>query len=177
MKELTTIPPEVAALIPKMQLEVTQDNVSDYSEIILKLQAQLKKCPKIKETDNMKEHPAVFHYFCGATDIYICEYDRKEDMFGFAILGGDLDNSEWGYFNLRELTSIPQLNIDFNIKKQSIEKALHTAYPDRYPQPPSRSNLITLMNNKAKRIKYWAIYLIMLLKNKLNTIKKDKENK
>jgi hypothetical protein len=54
----------------------------------------------------MEEHPAVFHYFFGETDIYICEYDRNEIMFGYSILNGDLEMSEWGYFNLQELTSI-----------------------------------------------------------------------
>jgi len=33
-------------------------------------------------------------------------------MFGFAILGGDIEMSEWGYFSLPELTGIAPLNID-----------------------------------------------------------------
>jgi len=101
MEEFTTIPPEVAVLIPVMQLKATIENVREYSDCIKRLKTRLEECPKIKETDNLKEHPAIFHYFYGTTDIFICEYDRKEDMFGFAILNGDLDNSEWGYFNRR----------------------------------------------------------------------------
>jgi len=141
MEELKEIPIEVAALIPKAQLEFTRENLKEFSEAILRLQTQLEKCPKIKETDSMKEHPAVFHYFCGSTDFYICEYDRKEDMFGFAILGGDHENSEWGYFNLKELTSIAPLNIDYYFEEQSIEAALYTAYPDYYERPKSLSPL------------------------------------
>ena len=95
MKVLNSIPPEVAALIPKTQLEFTKENLIEYSNAILRLQAQLKKCPRIKETDKMKEHPAIFHYFFGETGIYICEYDRKEDMFGFVILNSDIFNSEF----------------------------------------------------------------------------------
>jgi len=158
MRVLKTIPPEVAVLIPGMQLEFTKENLEEFSDAMLRLQAQLEKCPKIKETDGMKEHPAIFHYFCGGTDIFICEYDRKEDMFGFAILNGDLDNSEWGYFNLRELTGIKPLNIDYYFAEQSIEAALYTAYPDYYPKPKSLSTLRTLMKKLSKRIKRWSIY-------------------
>jgi len=139
MEVLKTIPPEVAALIPRIQLEFTGENLGEFSDAILRLQAQLQKCPKIKETDGMEEHPAVFHYFCGGTDIYICEYDHKNDMFGFAILGGDLGNSEWGYFSLQELTGIAPLNIDYHFEEQSIEAALYTAYPEYYKKPESLS--------------------------------------
>jgi len=57
MEEIKTIPPEVAALIPKMQLEATEENTIEFSDCIARLQSQLKKCPKIMGTDSMKEHP------------------------------------------------------------------------------------------------------------------------
>jgi hypothetical protein len=153
MDEFTTIPPEVAVLIPVMQLKATRENVREYSDCIIKLKTQLEKCPKIKETDNMKEHPAIFHYFCDGVDIYICEYDRKENMFGYAIIGGDLNNAEWGYFNLSELTGSPFLNIDYSFEKQSIESALYTAYPDYYPKPSSRSVFKKIISILAQCIK------------------------
>jgi len=160
MKVLKTIPPEVAALIPKMQLEFTRENLREFSDAILRLQARLRKCPGIRKTDGMEEHPAVFHYFCGSTDFYICEYDRKELMFGFAILNGDLEMSEWGYFSLPDLTGIAPLNIDYYFAKQSIEAALYTAYPDFYPKPQPQSTLRTLMKKLVKRIKRLPIYQI-----------------
>jgi hypothetical protein len=58
-------------------------------------------------------------------------------MFGYAILGGDLHNSEWGYFLLSDLTKIPQYNIDYHLQEQSIEAALYTAYPNYFRKPPS----------------------------------------
>jgi len=158
MKELKTIPPEVASLIPKIQLEITRENLLEFSDAILRLQAQLRKCPRIKETDKMKEHPAIFHYFYESTDIYICEYDRINEMFGFAILGGDLEMSEWGYFSLQELTSIAPLNIDYYFAEQSIEAALYTAYPDYYKRPESLSIFSILMKKLEKKIKRWPIY-------------------
>ena len=132
-----TVQPEVAALIPVDQLKITIVNFQEFAEAIEELQNQLAKCPNIGETDGMKEHPAIFHYFYGGTDIFICEYDRKNEMFGYAILGGDLDNSEWGYFHLPDLTKIPQFNIDYHFEEQSIETALYTAYPEHFKKPDS----------------------------------------
>jgi len=129
LNELKTIPAEVAAIIPLAQLMITKNNLSAYQDGIERLTLRLQNCPNIGETDNMKEHPAVFHYFYASTDFYICEYDRKKRMFGYAILNGDLDNSEWGYFAVSDLTNIPQLNIDYHFEEQSIEAALYTKYP------------------------------------------------
>lgn len=58
-------------------------------------------------------------------------------MFGYAILGGDLYNSEWGYFNLPEITSISLLNIDYHFEEQSIEVALFLKYPEYFKRPES----------------------------------------
>jgi hypothetical protein len=137
MENLKSIPPAVAALIPAVQLKITKGNLQEFSDGVLSLQAQLEKCPNIRETDGTKEHPAIFHYFFGSTDIYICEYDRDDYMFGFAILGGDLHNSEWGYFLLSDLTAIPQYNIDYHFQEQSIEAALYNSYPEYYKKPQS----------------------------------------
>jgi hypothetical protein len=137
METLTTIPAAVAALIPAAQLKVTKSSLREYSEAIQRLEETLKKCPNIGATDNMKEHPAIFHYFYGSTDIFICEYDKKDLMFGYAILGGDLANSEWGYFRRSELTAIQQYNIDYHFEEQSIEAALYSLYPKHFKKPPS----------------------------------------
>ena len=137
MKTLTIIPAEVAALIPVAQLEITKNNLQEFSEALQRFEASLKKCPNIGETDNLNEHPAIFHYFYGSTDIFICEYDRNNKMFGYGILNADLDNSEWGYFNLPDITNIPKFNIDYHFEEQSIEAALYTAYPEFFKKPLS----------------------------------------
>jgi len=137
METIKSIPPEVAALIPRVQLKITRGNLREFSDSILRLKSQLEKCPKIRKTNGMKEHPAIFHYFHGSTDIYICEFDGKDYMFGYAILGGDLGNSEWGYFDLAELTRNWQTNIDYHFPDQSIEAALYTAYPKHFKKPQS----------------------------------------
>ena len=127
-----TIPPAVAALIPNDQLYITKSVIGVYQFAVKRLEIALQLCPKIGATDGAKEHPAIFHYFYGSTDIYICEYDGEDLMFGYTILNGDLQNAEWGYTSLSEITKIPQLNIDYHFPVQTIEAALYKAYPDHY---------------------------------------------
>jgi hypothetical protein len=137
METMNTIPAAVSALIPKAQLKVTKENLKEYPEALLHLADLLEKCPNTSDTDGINEHPAIFHYFYGGTDIFICEYDRKKTMFGYGILGYDLENSEWGYFNLSDITSNPKLNIDYFFAEQSIEAALYKAYPNYFKKPKS----------------------------------------
>ena len=132
---LRQTPDEVASLIPVEHLEVTKMTLSEFQDTILRLEIQLSKCPYIGETDGMKEHPLIFHYFCGSSDFFIYEYDRKNLMFGYAILGGDFYNSEWGYYNLSDLTSIRLLNINYHFAEHSIETALYFVYPKYFKKP------------------------------------------
>ena len=110
----------------------------EYSGAIERLEASLRKCPKIGETDGMKEHPAIFHYFFGGHDFYICEYDPQIGrMFGYSVCNEDLENSGWGYFNVSEFAQTRLINIDYHFQEQSIEAALYTKYPKYYKKPQS----------------------------------------
>ena len=136
METLTAIPAAVAAIIPAAQLAATRSNLQAYSVEIERIEALLKICPRLGETDGMKEHPVVFHYFFGGTDIYICEYSPEARlMFGYTILCGDLENSEFGYIDLEELFQMSLLNLDYHFKEQSIEEALYSTYPDYFQKP------------------------------------------
>jgi hypothetical protein len=137
MQTILTTAHKVAPLIPHGQYAVTIEHIKAFEEVLIRLEKQLEKCPKLRETDGMKEHPAIFHYFCRATDIYVCEYDREDTLFGFTILNGDLDNSEWGYTSLSEITGIPVMNIDYHFEEQSIEAARYLQYPHHFKKPAS----------------------------------------
>jgi hypothetical protein len=137
MQTIMTTAHKVAALIPHAQYTVTIEHREAFEEALLRLEKQLEKCPKLRATDGMKEHPAIFHYFCGGTDIYICEFDGQDTMFGYTILNGDLFNSEWGYTSLSEITAIPLMNIDYHFEEQSIEAALYRQYPSHFKKPAS----------------------------------------
>jgi len=71
--------------------------------------AELAKLPKFYSTEGVpfKEKLIVMHFFIGGCDWYVTEYSQEEKcFFGFAVLNGDLDNAEWGYFSLEELCSL-----------------------------------------------------------------------
>jgi hypothetical protein len=150
MRKTIVINTAVAALIPIGQLRVTEYNPEAFADSLEQLEATLNSCPNIGETDGMytqprngetkvpllKEHPAMFHYFYGGSDIFICEYDRKDVMFGFAIFG-DVQESEFGYFRLSDLTAAPLLNIDYHFEEQTIEAARYKMYPKYFKNPKS----------------------------------------
>lgn len=142
MERLIEVPALVEAIIPAKQLIFIKSNILEYSDEMRHLEKLLSECPKLGETDTMvvsevREHPCMFHYFFGSSDFFICEYDGKNEMFGFTILNGDLENSEWGYLRKSELFKIKYLDIDLHIKEQSIEAALYTMYPNYYKKPQS----------------------------------------
>jgi hypothetical protein len=142
MQQAITTAHKAAALIPHGQYAATVEHIEAFEEALERLEEQLKKCPKLRATDGMnrtlvREHPAILHYFCGATDIYICEFDGEDTMFGFTILNGDLDNAEWGYTSLSEITGIPIMNIDYHFEEQSIEAARYLQYPHHFSKPAS----------------------------------------
>jgi hypothetical protein len=86
MRQTITAAHKTAALIPHAQYAVTIEHRETFQKALERLELRLTKCPKIGETEGLKEHPAVFHYFHGGTDIYICEYDGDDEMFGYTIL-------------------------------------------------------------------------------------------
>jgi hypothetical protein len=70
---------------------------------------ELVKIPAFYSTEGvpLKEKMIHMHFFIGGCDWYAAEYSPEEKcFFGFAILNGDLDNAEWGYFSLEELDSL-----------------------------------------------------------------------
>ena len=70
---------------------------------------QLRKVPAFYSTESisLKEKVIHVHFFIGGCDWYVAEYSPEEQLFfGFAILHGDLDNAEWGYFSFKELSEL-----------------------------------------------------------------------
>jgi len=70
---------------------------------------QLSRIPKFYQTEEVpiKDKIIHLHFFIGGCDWFIAEYDADDDLFfGFSIINGDLQNSEWGYIGFNELISI-----------------------------------------------------------------------
>ena len=69
---------------------------------------RLAKIPRLYETEHvpLKEKLIHLHFFIGACDWFIAEYDGEDLLWGFAILNNDLQNAEWGYSSFSELKEI-----------------------------------------------------------------------
>jgi hypothetical protein len=69
---------------------------------------QLDKIPRLYQTENipLRQKLIHLHFFIGGCDWYIVEYNGEDIFWGFAILGGDYFNAEWGYIPFSELKAI-----------------------------------------------------------------------
>ena len=81
---------------------------------------RLAKIPKLYETEKtpLKDKLIYLHFFIGACDWYIAEFDGEDLFWGFAILNNDFQNAEWGYISFKELKEIKMdgwLEIDCEI--------------------------------------------------------------
>ena len=76
------------------------------------------------------------HYFIGNSDWYVCEVDEHNVGFGYAILNGDIQNVEYGYIDLNEVTTLTingfiQTELDiYNDDSISMEHAIVEKYPE-----------------------------------------------
>ena len=91
-------------------------------------QEELSKIPPLYQTEGIpfKDKIIYMHFFIGACDWYIAEYDGEDGFFGYANLGDDL-NAEWGYISFRELKEtkifhpIKDLKTNKEVAKLAIE--------------------------------------------------------
>lgn len=91
----------------------------------------LSQIPRLYQTEDitLAEKFIYLHFFLGSCDWYIAEFDGQDIFWGFAILGGDTMNAEWGYISLKELQdiSINDIEVDRDLywqprKASEIEK-------------------------------------------------------
>ena len=66
---------------------------------------RLDRIPRLYETEKIpvEEKLIYLHLFIGSCDWYVAEFDGEDTFWGYAILNGDLQNAEWGYFSFAEL--------------------------------------------------------------------------
>lgn len=69
---------------------------------------ELARLPRLYETEGFSaaDKPIAMHFFFGGCDWYVAEFDGEDTFFGFAVLNGDLQCAEWGYFSLSELDEL-----------------------------------------------------------------------
>lgn len=80
-------------------------------------------------------HNVGFRYFLGSTEIFLSEIDSDGIGFGYNILNGDIQMSEWGSTALDEITSIPFIEMDYHVPACStIEGMLYKEHPENFPE-------------------------------------------
>ncbi|GHU40195.1 hypothetical protein FACS1894190_06790 [Spirochaetia bacterium] len=109
-----TLTEKAMLLIPASQLEVTLSSKELMSAMADKLNALAESVPKLYETDGKKDAKIALHYFFGSTDFYAMEFDGEDEFFGYMILNGDFQMSEYGYQRRSELfNALPLINLDY----------------------------------------------------------------
>jgi hypothetical protein len=71
------------------------------------------------------------HFFIGACDWFIAEYDGEDLFWGFAVLNNDLQNAEWGYISYNELKSLSVSGIEIDCELDDYWKVQRAAEIDK----------------------------------------------
>ena len=95
-------------------------------EVQQSIAEKIKRTRNLYEQDGKGKNAVVYmHYFNPSSDWYVTEMDKSTgQMFGYVILNGDRQNSEFGYWNIEELMDkeglssmlVPELDYYWNLK-------------------------------------------------------------
>lgn len=78
-------------------------------------------------------HNVAFHYFFGSSDFFVSEIDSNGIVFGYTVLNGDVEMSEWGYSDIKEILGIDGMEMNYYIPEgATIESMLYDKYPDYF---------------------------------------------
>lgn len=107
--------PRINKMIPIRQGMVVKQS-SELMSMMPELEKSLQAIPVLYAQDGKGNNAIIYaHYFTGASDWYITEYDEEHDeAFGYVILNGDIEMSELGYIPISELRSIGSVELDFH---------------------------------------------------------------
>ena len=141
IKELEVEKQLLSQFMPPEQLFTTLDLLegeegSFFAGKIKEIATAIESAPKIYETDGMKEHPVILRYFHPTgTETLVCEIGADGEAFGYQVINGDWNASEFGYLNIDEIKNIPGMEIDYHFpENMSIERWLYTQSPEHFRQ-------------------------------------------
>lgn len=127
----------------KFTMELTQGEEGEFFTNKMKEIAETyKKINSDKELVNEDgTHTLGFRYFLGDTEIMLSEIDSDGIGFGYNILNGDLQMSEWGSTSLEEIMKIPYMKMDYHTPKNAtIEQILYSEHPDYFTEYAPKDN-------------------------------------
>ena len=153
--ELTTEDIEICKkVIPpaqfKLTMELTEGEEGEFFTNKLKQIADTyRKINTDKELINEDgSHNVGFRYFMGDTEIYLSEIDSDGIGFGYNIINGDLQMSEWGSTSLEEILSIPYMEMDYHVPEgMTIERMLYQEHPDYFAEYAEKEESVDQKRN------------------------------
>ena len=119
------IPKDVQRVMPIHQQKVLVGS-PEHWDTLKRLEKEVNEIPALYSQDGKGKDAIVHaHYFTGGTDIFITEYDEAQDkFFGYTILNGDYQMSEFGYQSATELRNSKMTELDFFWQKKTLQEAL-----------------------------------------------------
>lgn len=106
--------------------------------IFKNIEEQVKALPKLYGTEGIKSEDKIaqLHYFYGGSDWFINEGSMDGDdedaqflFFGYAILNGDTQMSEYGYIPRDELVNRGKVELDFFWEPETMNQVFKEKYP------------------------------------------------
>jgi hypothetical protein len=112
-------------------------DIDEGRDAIANLLQALKDIPKLYAQDEKgKNAIAYMHYFGPSSDWYITEFDpNTNEAFGYVILNGDCQNSEFGYIDVQQFKKHPSINLDQYWKYKTINEILEKECPGKVSGP------------------------------------------
>lgn len=104
---------KLSKFMPKIQQRVVSRIILENAEpgyadnVLAPLKVQVESIPELYATETvpLDEKIIYAHFFIQDSDWYIAEWDGKDKLFGYSILGGDHQNAEWGYISMQEINA------------------------------------------------------------------------
>lgn len=72
------------------------------------VKSRLEEIPYLYTTEKtpIPEKLIYLHFFIANCDWYVAEFDGEDTFWGYVVINGDFENSEWGYFSFSYLRAI-----------------------------------------------------------------------
>jgi len=127
--------------IPFSERIAVSDMPEDVSIPLLEnVKQALADIPRLYAQDGKGKNSIVYlHYFTGGSDWYITELDKDtKEGFGYAVLNGDYQNSEFGYMPISQFTKAENLELDLHWKYKTVNQILEKDAPEFTSEPIER---------------------------------------
>lgn len=120
---------EEVTLQVKQKGTISLDEIENY-EPYNKLVGRFLDIPKLYFQDEKRKNAICYlHYFSSSSDWYITELDKTTGKaFGYVILNGDTQNSEFGYIDMNELIVNDSIEIDLYWSPQTLNEIFEKKY-------------------------------------------------